>query len=98
MNDDDEYAALAQALEGLNVPSRKSRTPLVGYDEVAARLDNVFDAINAVNETLLAAPHFQRKNRPAIRAPRPETAHQRLKRQRSMQRIGSIVDQMTGGR
>lgn len=85
-------------LENLTSQHRKARPPLVGYDDIAARLDNVFDAINAVNETLLAAPHFQRKHRQAIRAPRPETAHQRLKRQRSMQRISSIVDQMTGGR
>lgn len=62
------------------------------------RLDNIFDALNAVNETLLAAPHFKRKHRQAVRAPRPETASQRLRRQQSMNRIHSIVDQMTGGR
>lgn len=72
--------------------------PLAGYDEVVSRLDNLFDALNAVNDTLRAAPHFRRKNRPPIRAPRPETAQQRLKRQQSMEKLNSIVQQMTGGR
>ena len=73
--------------------------PLAGYDEIAARLDNLFDAINAVNETLLAAPHFKRRSgRQAVRAQRPETAQQRVKRQQSMTRIDSIVEHMTGGR
>lgn len=99
LENDEEYAAIALALDGLTPAQRKPRVPLVGYDEVAARLDNVFDAINAVNETLLAAPHFKRRNgRQAVRAPRPETAQQRVKRQQSMTRINSIVDHMTGGR
>jgi hypothetical protein len=79
--------------------SRRPDVPLVGYDEVATRLDNLFDAINAVNETLLAAPHFRRrKGRQAVRAIRPESAQQRLKRQQSLEKINSIVDRMTGGR
>lgn len=79
--------------------SRRPTVPLVGYDEVATRLDNLFDAINAVNETLLAAPHFKRrKGRQAVRAIRPESAQQRLKRQQSLVKINSIVDRMTGGR
>ena len=87
------------ALGELKPASRKPHVPLAGYDEVAARLDNLFDALNAVNETLLAAPHFKRRGgRQAVRAPRPETAQQRLKRQQSMKRINSIVEQMTGGR
>lgn len=78
---------------------RRAQVPLVGYDEVASRLDNLFDAICAVNDTLLAAPHFKRrKGRQAVRAIRPETAQQRLKRQQSMTKIGSIVERMTGGR
>lgn len=99
LEDDEDYAQFALALDGLNVGPRKARVPLAGYDEVAVRLDNLFDAINAVNETLLAAPHFRRnRGRQAIRAPRPDTAQQRLKRQQSMQRISSIVEHMTGGR
>lgn len=86
-------------LDGLNPAQKKPRVPLAGYDEVAVRLDNLFDAINAVNETLLAAPHFRRRRgRQPIRAPRPETAQQRVKRQESISRINSIVQQMTGGR
>lgn len=99
LENDEEYAEIALALDGLNPARRKPRVPLAGYDEVAARLDNVFDAINAVNETLLAAPHFKRRGgRQAVRAPRPETAQQRVKRQQSMARINSIVEHMTGGR
>jgi hypothetical protein len=80
------------------VTERKPHVPLAGYNEIAVRLDNLFDAISAVNETLLAAPHFKRKHRPAVRAPRPETAQQRLRRQQSMHKLNSIVEQMTGGR
>jgi hypothetical protein len=99
LEDDEEYAEIALVLDGLTSSQRKARVPLAGYDEVAVRLDNLFDAINAVNETLLAAPHFKRRGgRQAVRAPRPETAQQRLKRHQSITRINSIVEQMTGGR
>lgn len=99
MENDEEFAAIALALDGLNPARRTPRVSLVGYDEVAARLDNVFDAINAVNETLLAAPHFKRRSgRQSVRAPRPETAQQRVKRQQSIARINSLVEHMTGGR
>lgn len=98
LDDDDEYAEIALTLDGITQKSSKPRVPLAGYNEIAIRLDNLFDAINAVNDTLLAAPHFKRKRRQAIRAPRPETAQQRLKRQQSMDKLNSIVQQMTGGR
>lgn len=99
LENDEEYAKLALSLSGSATASRPPRVPLAGYDEIAVRLDNLFDAINSVNETLLAAPHFRRnKGRQAIRAPRPETAQQRLKRQQSLIRINDIVQQMTGGR
>jgi hypothetical protein len=73
--------------------------PLVGYDETVVRLDNLFDAINAVNETLTAV-YSRRRNRAGrpTRATRPETAQQRVKRQQSIQKLDSIVERMTGGR
>lgn len=99
LENDEQYAAIALAFEGVELAHRKPRVPLAGYNEIAVRLDNLFDAINAVNETLLAAPHFKRRTgRQAIRAPRPETAQQRVKRQQSLTRIDSIVQHMTGGR
>jgi hypothetical protein len=98
LEDDDEFASVALAVEVPGV-SQRPRVPLAGYNEVAARLDNLFDAISAVNETLLAAPHFKRRRgRQAVRAVRPETAQQRVKREQSMQKISSIVERMTGGR
>lgn len=78
--------------------SRRPRVPLVGYDEVVSRLDNLFDVLSAVNDTLLAAPHFKRKARQPNRAIRPETAQQRLKRQQSVNKLDAIVQHMTGGR
>jgi hypothetical protein len=87
------------ALDSVLPSKRQSRVPLAGYDEIAVRLDNLFDAIVSVNETLLAAPHFKRRTgRQSIRAPRPETAQQRLRREQSVARLNSIVEHMTGGR
>lgn len=99
LEDDEEYAEIAMALDSVLPAARQARVPLAGYNEIAVRLDNLFDAISSVNETLLAAPHFKRRSgRRAVRAPRPETAQQRLKREQSMTRINSLVDHMTGGR
>lgn len=96
MDDDEEFAALATTLHD---DHGEPKVPLAGYSEVAVRLDNVFDAINAVNETLLAV-YSTKKNalhRPN-RAPRPQTASQRLKARQKRERIDSIVQHMTGGR
>jgi hypothetical protein len=97
IDNDDEYAVLAELLPTLD--DATPRVPLAGYSELAVRLDNVFDAINAVNETLLAvnggkASVMHRPNR----APRPETASQRLTSTRKREQLDSIVDRMTGGR
>lgn len=63
------------------------------------RLDNLFDAINAVNETLVAVNGGKRTvmHRPN-RAPRPETATQRLKHLQKIEKLDDIVQRMTGGR
>lgn len=76
----------------------KPGVPLVGYDETVLRLDNLFDAINAVNETLRAV-YSKRGGAPRpIRAHRPETAHDRLKRRKAQTKLQSIEERMTGGR
>lgn len=76
---------------------RPHRVPLVGYDGISARLDNVFDALNNLQETMVILQTRKRAVTPK-RATRPETAQQRLKRQQSMRKLDSIVDKMTGGR
>jgi hypothetical protein len=55
--------------------------------------------MNAINETLVAVntpkrSAFQRPNR----APRPETAFQRIEARHRVERIDDIVNRMTGGR
>jgi hypothetical protein len=89
---------LAELVAQLNLPDTP-RVPLVGYDETVLRLDNVFDAINAVNETLMAV--YSKKGagrRQPTRAPRPITAQERVKRAASMNKLKSIEERMTGGR
>lgn len=96
LEDDDEIAEVALAIQ---LPENRARVPLVGYDETVVRLDNLFDAINAVNETLITV--YSKRGiaaRRSIRAERPETAHQRVKRSRSKQKLQSIEESMTGGR
>jgi hypothetical protein len=68
--------------------------PLAGYDAVVARLDNLYDAINAVNETLIAVHSEQNTMRQPNRAPRPETAYQRLAQEHTRQKLDSIADRM----
>ncbi|MEU5259024.1 hypothetical protein [Amycolatopsis sp. NPDC021455] len=98
MDDDDEYAELAVRLLD-EEPQREAKVPLVRYDEVVLRLDNVFDVLNAINETLIAV---NSKRKAAVqfpnRAPRPETASQRLKVRRKRERLEGLVQHMTGGR
>lgn len=92
IDDDDELASVAIGLAE-QVPSGIS---LAGYSDVVARLDNVFDAIMAVQETLVAI-HSTTRPRPQ-RAPRPTTAYQRHIEAAKRQRLDSIVHRMTGGR
>lgn len=78
---------------------QEPRIPLAGYDDIVARLDNLFDAMNAVNETLVAVHSskrsaFQRPNR----ALRPQTASQRLHARKRTEALDDIVNRMTGGR
>lgn len=77
-------------------PSRE--VPLVGYSEIALRLDNVFDAINAVNETLIAVNSASNSKPRPNRAPRPKTAVQRTREVQSLQRLMDLEQQLTGGR
>lgn len=98
VDDDEEFAELAaQLLHGGSQQS--SKVPLVRYDEVVVRLDNVYDVLNAINETLIAV---NSKRKSAVqhpnRAPRPETASQRLKARRRRERLDQLVQHMTGGR
>lgn len=62
------------------------------------RLDNVFDAVNAVNETLQAV-YSKKKSAPRpTRAPRPQTAYQQVIADRKALVRESIVDKLTQGR
>jgi hypothetical protein len=99
LEDDDNYAALALAMQKAGVAETPARVPLVGYDEVAVRLDNIYDAVNALRETLIAIYSKRNSAKPKPnRAPRPESAHQRVRRRQAREKLDSIVDQMTGGR
>ncbi|MBB1153523.1 hypothetical protein [Amycolatopsis dendrobii] len=98
IDDDEQFAAIAAALPKPD-DAPQARVPLTGYSDVVARLDNVFDAVSAVNETLIAVHTTQRSgmHRPN-RAPRPETAIQRIEARQRVSRLDDIVDRMTGGR
>lgn len=99
LDNDEEFAELASSLRLYDNDDLAPSIPLAGYSEVVLRLDNLFDAINAVNETLLAV-HSGKKSamqRPN-RAPRPQTAYQRLKVRKKTEQLDSIVQRMTGGR
>ncbi len=75
-----------------------SSTPLIGYSDVVKRLDDLFDAVNGVRETLLAVYSKKKSRIQPIRAPRPQTAYQRLKKREKVQKLQSIEDKMLGGR
>lgn len=84
-------------MESVDSPPRT--VPLIGYDDVVARLDNLFDVISALHENLvdyLSGRKGKRAKR--IRAPRPETAQQRLRRAQRIEKLNNLVDHMTGGR
>lgn len=97
LDNDEEFAAIAAEMvqEEETAPS----VPLAGYDEVVVRLDNLFDAMNAINETLVAVNSSKRSamHRPN-RAPRPQTAYQRIEERKKTERLDAIVQRMTGGR
>lgn len=98
LEDDDDFARIALSLKMPGAEAAAARVPLVGYDPTIARLDNVFDAVNAVNETLVAVYSKRRTTGRPNRAPRPETAQQRVARQQKLEKLDSIVDRMIGGR
>jgi hypothetical protein len=99
LDDDEEFAAIALKLALPGTEKARPRVPLAGYSDVIARLDNVFDAISALHETMVDV--YSRRNGRRVnrtRAPRPETAQQRLRRAETYRALDSIVEQMTGGR
>jgi hypothetical protein len=100
LDDDEEYASIALSLQQPDSDKGRVHTvPLAGYSDVVARLDNVFDAITALHENLvdyLARRKSSRVNK--TRAPRPETAQQRLRRTEKTQKLDALVQRMTGGR
>lgn len=100
LDDDEEYAGLALALQGAESPSRTSRNvPLTGYSDVVARLDNLFDVISALHENLVDYMSGRKSTRTKrVRAPRPETAQQRLRRAQKIATLNNLVEQLTGGR
>lgn len=88
----------AEIALSVDLPPAIASIPLAGYDETVARLDNLFDAINRISETLEAV-YSRRGHRPRpVRALRPETAQQRVKRTQAMSKLQTIEDRMTGGR
>jgi hypothetical protein len=96
LESDERLAEIALQIE---MPNAKPYVPLVGYDETVVRLDNVYDAINNMHETLVAI--YSKKGsgrRQPNRAPRPETAQERVKRQKSLQKLDSLEERMIGGR
>jgi hypothetical protein len=98
MDNDEDYARVALALSGSD-EVRPGPVPLAGYSELAVRMDNIFDAVNALNETLIAVYSSKNRARPRpTRAPRPQTAFQRLRREQTVARLNDIVEKMTGGR
>ena len=98
VDDNDEFAELAAQLKR-DEPEKVPKVPLVRYDEVVRRLDDLYDVLNAINETLVAVNSGRKRtaHRPN-RAPRPETATQRLGRRRQIERLDEITNRMTGGR
>lgn len=96
LDDCEDLAEIASALGGDE--DERPAVPLARYDEVVLRLDNVFDALNAINETLIAVHSAKKPVHRPNRAPRPETAYQRLKTRRKVEQLDAIVQRMTPGR
>lgn len=94
---DDSYGELVVALYG-EPADKPTSVPLVGYDPHAARLDNLFDAINALTETVVAALSKKGSRQQPTRAPRPETAAQRIRRKRKREKLFELEDKLTPGR
>jgi hypothetical protein len=95
LDDDDEFAALVARLD---LPERPAKVPLVGYDDVLVRLDNLYDVMSNVVEVLIAVNSSKgRGGRRPIRAPRPENARERLKRAQAEERLSVLEQKLTGG-
>lgn len=94
VDNDDDFAAMVD----VDGPTRSPTVPLVDYDHVAMRLDNVFDAVCAVQETLVAVHSRKKHQGQPNRAPRPETALQRKRRQATEDKLTNLEMWMTGGR
>lgn len=70
--------------------------PIEGYTPEAERIDAVFDAVMVLVETVAQIAGGKRI-RPT-RAPRPETAAQKLERRKRLEKVYALADKMTGGR
>jgi hypothetical protein len=98
IEDDEQFAAAALAMADPDEERAPVTMPLTGYSDQIARLDNVFDAVCAVNETLISVYSKKNAARPRPhRAPRPKTAAQRLLREQKLATVRDIEAQMTGG-
>lgn len=98
LDSDTEIAAMAYSLQDTAEHGGKPEVPLVDYDPIALRLDNLFDAINALAETVRGALSRKNQRVEPVRAPRPETALQQLHRQHTRNKLADLESQLTGGR
>lgn len=94
--DADDYAAHVVGAQS-NTDAEQPKPSLVEYDQIALRLDNVFDAVNAVKETLIAVHSKKGNQGQPNRAPRPETAIERAKRRATAEGLQQIEDTMLSG-
>lgn len=64
----------------------KAPVPIVGYSAEVERLDAISDSVNALREIVMSALQSKNKSPPKpLRATRPETAVQRLRRKNKEQ-------------
>lgn len=95
IDNDDQYAEIAETMQRAD---QKVRIPLAGYDDVVFRLDNLFDAVMSVGDILRQVYSKHGRAPQPVRAYRPETAQQRLKRHKAHRKLQSIEERMSGGR
>lgn len=98
LDSDDTVASMALSMRSGDEDEQQPQVPLAGYDPLAMRLDNVFDAVNALAETVKSALSRRNSRVDPVRATRPETAIQRLQRQQTHQHLFDMEYKLTGGR
>lgn len=94
--DDDELAE--QIYEPVDDDGPIPPMDFVGYDPVVAGLTNIGDILLMLRATLIAVNSDKGKMPPVKPLPRPESARERVERERSKERRSELLSILTPGR